>query len=1019
MEITMASRSGKKHGPRPAPGGPENSPVGAPQSAGAGGAAGGGGGAPGAGSGAPGDRGRRARRRRLLAAGVLLVLAGWAVSTSIVRVDAGERAFRCTVLSASAARLGPGRHVVLPFVQRLVRVPEGPIRAASSVKVRTREGIEMEVPFEVTARMDDVAFAAFLGARGRGGVPQDAARAAAAALVAEWGTGTSAESVVLGESGAEFEGKLKERLEGEGFTSVVLRLGRPRGAAEAVAAISARALRERMTDTKVKVAILGLDGADWEIIDPLIAKGQLPNLARLKARGAWGNMKTMMPWLSPLLWTSVATGKPPEEHGIVDFLVEDSKTGKAVPVSSRWRKVKALWNMFTDAGRPSAFIAWWATWPSEPVQGFMVSDRVAYSLFGFVKSEPERAGATWPDGYFQEILPQIVSDRAITLEDVRRFAEVTPDEFAALRRQVEADPKNAYREPVNHLTKIIASQRTYQAVALDILKRGQPDLFSIYYQGIDEVCHRFAHYMPPKMDMVTSEGYAKYHEVVDRYYRYQDQLLGEVLAKLSPDTVVFVLSDHGFQNGGSRPKDDPPSIEGKPGLWHRRYGILIVTGPVIKPGRLDTTSLLDVAPTVLYLTGLPVAEDMPGRVIREAIGPAFLARFPVRTLPSYEGVGRPLEENRPVVASSGADQEFIENLKSLGYVGGGAGGTSSGGPAGEGGAETEGDGYGQALVSAHINEAGLYLKNKDYARAQAAVDEALKAQPGFNQALLLQVEIAEAQKDYNRAIALARSIVDQDPAPDNGLYLKLGHAYRDSGRSREGIPYFEKLRDQRPDVPEIRSALGSVLLKEGRTQEAERELLQALTLNPALSDPLTELHTLYKDTSRMLTLEPIVRKGLELDDKSLVHLNWMGLIYEWKRDLPRAEQSFKRALEIDPDYAPTMANLGALYGRNGRLQEAVDVLSRAVAKDPDNLESWVNLGAAQGRLGRSREAISALETAKDKGARTPTLYNALALSYLQDHQQDKAVQYLKESLLIDPDQKDAVDLLRKVSSSSR
>src|SRR5262245_66281212 len=120
--------------------------------------------------------------------------------------------------------------------------------------------------------------------------------------------------------------------------------------------------------------------------------------------------------------------------------------------------------------------------------------------------------------------------------------------------------------------------------------------------------------MPPKMDMVTEAEYAKYKDVVATYYRYQDRLLGEVLANLSPDTTVIVLSDHGFQSGGSRPRDDPPYIEGKPGLWHRRYGILIMSGPTIKPGRLDTTALLDVAPTVLYLTGLPIPADMPGRV---------------------------------------------------------------------------------------------------------------------------------------------------------------------------------------------------------------------------------------------------------------------------------------------------------------------------------------------------------------------------------------------------------------------
>jgi tetratricopeptide (TPR) repeat protein len=323
------------------------------------------------------------------------------------------------------------------------------------------------------------------------------------------------------------------------------------------------------------------------------------------------------------------------------------------------------------------------------------------------------------------------------------------------------------------------------------------------------------------------------------------------------------------------------------------------------------------------------------------------------------------------------------------------------------------------LVTAHLNEAGLYVKNKDYARAQRAVDDALKVQPGYMPALLMQVEIAAATKDYDRAIRVGRSIIETDPDKDGAIYLKLGHLYGDAGRAREGIPLFEKLRAEHPDVPEVRATLGLLLLKDGKTDAAEAELLEALTLNPALSDPLAELHKVYKDTPRVLTLEPIVRKGLELDDKSLVHLNWMGLIYQWKRDVPKAEEFFKRALEIDPDYAPTMANLGALYGRNGRLQEAVTILSRAVAKDPDNVESWVNLGAAQGRLGRTREAIRALETARDKGVRTTTLFNALALSYLQDHQKEKAVAFLRESLAIDPNQKDAVDLLQTVSRPPR
>ena len=94
-----------------------------------------------------------------------------------------------------------------------------------------------------------------------------------------------------------------------------------------------------------KAVVIGLDGADWELLEPLIEEGAVPNLARLKDRGASAMLRSAQPMLSPLLWTIAATGKKPEEHGILDFLAIDPATGKKVPVSSRSRRVKALWNI--------------------------------------------------------------------------------------------------------------------------------------------------------------------------------------------------------------------------------------------------------------------------------------------------------------------------------------------------------------------------------------------------------------------------------------------------------------------------------------------------------------------------------------------------------------------------------------------------------------------------------------------------------------------------------------------------
>ena len=929
-------------------------------------------------------------------AGALVAVLGLLL-VSFVRVPPGGRAFR---LSGDGARpLAPGLH--LRFPGRIVRLAAGTIAVRGEVPLRSSEGAALAATYDVSAGVPDAAAAKVFSSAPAASL-EDSLRRAAVAGIEEWGRGKSGEAIALGEGRAEAEEAIRRRLADEGYDPVQVRIAGAPGTAEMQAKLAAQAVRQRSEATGLKVAIFGLDGADWEILDPLIKAGRVPNLAKLKARGAWAMMKSMDPMLSPILWTTAATGRPPEAHGVIDFLVRDTTTGKPTPVSSRARKVKALWNITGDVGKTSAFVGWWATWPAEQVEGTIVSDRVAYSTFSFTPDLKDPAGATWPPDYFDKLRPALIAPEKVTDAELRRFADATPEEF-------------------RRLAGIVAGARSYHAAGLDILKRGQPDLFSVYYQGIDEVGHRFQHFMPPKMGMVSDEDFRRYRGAVEAYYVYQDGLLGEVLGRLDPNTVVMVLSDHGFRNGTGRPANEPPYIEGKPGLWHRRYGIFMMAGPHVKPGQLDTTSLLDIAPTALYLLGLPEGEDMPGRVLEDAIDKTFLDRFPRRVIPTYESIGRPRAE--ALLAGGAAmgevEKEMMDKLRSLGYIAGGDGGAADGAGGGTPGA-VGGDGPGadtlggEALITAHINEATLRLKAKDYARAEASVAEALELSPDFVPALILKAQIARERKDYATAIAIGRRVLELQPEGERATYTQMARLFGEAGRVDEGLSYLRAQVAAHPNVGEARAALGALLLKAGDNAGAERELLASLQIDPALSEPLTELHTLYRETAKIPTLEGIVRKGLALNDQSVVHHNWMGLILEWNRDLPGAEREFRRAMELDPDYAATMANLGAMYGRSNRLDEAVAILKRAVAKDESNLEAWVNLGAAQGRLRRPKEAIAALETARSKGMKKTALYNALALAYLQDGQPQKAVDYLNESLALDPNQKEARELLGAV-----
>jgi hypothetical protein len=320
--------------------------------------------------------------RRLAIVMAVLALVGLALA-SLRRVEPGERVFEVGRLSGGAGRLAPGLHLVPPGFARLVVVPPDPLEERGEVALRTPEGAEVKVSWAIEAALPDAALAALIADSKGASDPGAVMRRAAQDSVETWGREASVESIALGEGRAGVESAIRSRLAALGFDTRSVTLGWSSGTAEERAALATRALAARTVSTGLKVAILGLDGADWELIDPLIARGRLPNLARLKARAAWGPMKSMDPMLSPILWTTVATGKPPDQHGIIDFLIRAAGTGKPEPVSSRARRVKALWNITTDAGRTADVIAWWATWPAEEIHGHLVSDRVAYSTFSF------------------------------------------------------------------------------------------------------------------------------------------------------------------------------------------------------------------------------------------------------------------------------------------------------------------------------------------------------------------------------------------------------------------------------------------------------------------------------------------------------------------------------------------------------------------------------------------------------------------------------------------------------------
>lgn len=155
-----------------------------------------------------------------------------------------------------------------------------------------------------------------------------------------------------------------------------------------------------MARTNGRVLLVGWDAADWQVIRPQLEQGRMPHLGRLIADGVSGNLATIYPPLSPMLWTSIATGKRPPKHGILGF-AEPLPDGSGVrPVSSLSRTAKASWNILNQNYRRSAVVGWWPSQPVEPIDGVMVSN--AFTKAGVDPEPPPLAAgmvhpAEWSD----------------------------------------------------------------------------------------------------------------------------------------------------------------------------------------------------------------------------------------------------------------------------------------------------------------------------------------------------------------------------------------------------------------------------------------------------------------------------------------------------------------------------------------------------------------------------------------------------------------------------------------------
>lgn len=264
----------------------------------------------------------------------------------------------------------------------------------------------------------------------------------------------------------------------------------------------------------MKTLVIGLDGVTFDLLGPWIEAGELPNLRRLMEQGAWGKLRTTLPPISSSSWSSFVTGVNPGKHGLVDFVYPGADSYKVTMINSTSRQTRSLWDWLNDAGYGVGLLGIPTTYPPEPVDGFMIS--------GFLAPGPDSDWA-YP--------PELKAE----LEAQLGHFQLSPDE--RFRSTARLD---------RFLEDLTASVENRTQAALYLMRTRPWDLFAVVYWDTDMVQHEAWRLLDPHHPRYDRAEAELHREQILDFHRKVDADVGRLLEQVDSDTLIIVMSDHGF-----------------------------------------------------------------------------------------------------------------------------------------------------------------------------------------------------------------------------------------------------------------------------------------------------------------------------------------------------------------------------------------------------------------------------------------------------------------------------------------
>lgn len=544
--------------------------------------------------------------------------------------------------------------------------------------------------------------------------------------------------------------------------------------------------------TPKKLLLIAWDSADWSIINPLLDRGELPALATLIDQGVMGNLRSLHPLVPIINWTTLATGKTPDKHGVL--------------LPGQPNRAKSLWQITSEAGLPTHAIGW--------------------------PGQPEKINKTL------RLHPSEIPPEALL-------------EFIPRAREID----QRYDDRLARIASGLSVCCSIHNAATWALEHHPWQFAAVHCSAIGAFSQAFMPYRAPRMRTIGETEFEIYRDVVDGIYRFHDRLLARLLELAGEETAIVLVSANGFESGDRRPERTSTGFK-KMSTWLTDQGILCMRGPGVRKDELARgASIVDIAPTILTLLGLPV-NNMDGKVILDAFENPPL---PKRSVIENSVAARGLADQ--FIALGTSDEPATENLR--------------------------------------FNLVSVYMSTGRPLHALPVIEQLFEAAPEDlrYQRALAQCYVAVGRLDDAEKL-LATLLAGHETQPWMHFLMGVIHMHRE--KLDPALQSFQKAEKS----PALYSFIGNVYLAKKLWNRAEKSFMKALALDPDYPAAQTGMSAIRLRQRREEEAAAHALEAVSLRYEQPAAHYQLGVAMARMGHRDRAATALKAALSLAPEMKP-------------------------------------------------------------------------------------------------------------------